>query len=44
MVDAPGRSGHIQAGGFQVTPTAPSPDIIKNEGLDEAVFNEILFK
>lgn len=44
MVDAPGSSGHLQAGGFQVTPTAPPPDFIKNEGLDEAVLNEILFK
>lgn len=42
--DAPGSPGHILAGGIQVTPTAPSPDIIKNEGLDEAVFNETSFK
>lgn len=43
MVDALGSPGHILAGGVQVTPTAPSPDI-KSEGLDEAVFHEAVFK
>lgn len=43
MVDAPGSPGHILAGRVQVTPTAPFPDI-KSEGLDEAVFNEAVFK
>lgn len=44
LADAPGSPGHILAGGVQVTPTAPSPDIIKNERLYEAVFNDTLFK